>query len=702
MLAHKVQVKSMERHRAIAVEDQRALYEKIPAMLYAVDEGGKLVEVSDQCLQRLGYSRAEVVGRSSWDFLTDASRQRLQPLYQSVLRETGQLRDAECEFVTKTGEIVPLLLSVTAERNQQGEIGRLLAVLTDAQQRTQAQRMLREILEGTAAYTGGDFFRSLVSHVAQAFQVCYAMITECTDHTLTRVRTLACYKYHNFLEQFEYDLAGGPCQGVIEGGVCHYPRLRELFPREDQFSYLGVPIHDSRGNVLGHLVVEDDKPMQPGPYDVEILKLFAARAGAELERKRAEVALREREQQLQALNERLVDTNRSLEAMVAARTHEIEQRRQVAESLRDMVMILNSERPLTEILTYVVAAATRLLGADAGAIYTLQPDQTLTMRARQGWSAVEHTVLAQAVARRHPVVIAQPLTLATPQPPGEEQAPSSPPPTTQTLLAVPLLRPDPDGATGEVYGGIALEYHTPRQFADEEIALAGAFGAQAALAIENARLRQRVEQAAILEERSRLARELHDSVTQQLYSLTLMAEGWRRMVQRGRYDGVDEALAEVGQLGQQALKELRLLIYELHPPDLQEDGLLAALHGRLAAVERRSGVEARLIATDALDLPAPLEATLYRIALEALNNTLKHAGATAVTLGLRVSDGQVILEVTDNGCGFDPSNANTGGLGLSSMRERAERVGGILTLCSAVGQGTTVRVVLPSGVPNDE
>jgi PAS domain S-box-containing protein len=356
----------MKRHRSTAVEAQRALYEKIPAMLYAVDEGGKLVEVSDHCLQRLGYSRAEVVGRLSWAFLTEASRQRLQPLYQSVLRESGHLRDVECEFVTKTGDIVPLLLSVTAERTPQGDVGRLLVVLTDADQRTQAQRMLREILEGTAAHTGGDFFRSLVSHVAQAFQVCYAMITECTDHTLTRVRTLACYKYHTFLEQFEYDIAGGPCQGVIEGGVCHYPRLRELFPREDQFSYLGVPIHDSRGNVLGHLVIEDDKPMQPGPYDVDILKLFAARAGAELERKRAEAALREREQQLQALNERLVDTNRSLEAMVAARTREIEQRRQVAESLRDMVMILNSERPLTEILTYVVTTATRLLGADAG------------------------------------------------------------------------------------------------------------------------------------------------------------------------------------------------------------------------------------------------------------------------------------------------------------------------------------------------
>jgi hypothetical protein len=99
--------------------------------------------------------------------------------------------------------------------------------------------------------TSGDFFRSLVSHVAQAFQVCYAMITECTDHTLTRVRTLACYKYHNFLEQFEYDLDGGPCAGVIAGDVCHYPRQCTPFRLWGAGS-IGVDVHGHPGGRYAH------------------------------------------------------------------------------------------------------------------------------------------------------------------------------------------------------------------------------------------------------------------------------------------------------------------------------------------------------------------------------------------------------------------------------------------------------------------
>src|SRR5262249_22949567 len=157
--------------------------------------------------------------------------------------------------------------------------------------------------------------------------------TECTDRSLTRLRTLACYKYDNFIEQFEYDLAGGPCEGVIQNGMCVYPLLRAIFPKEDQQSYLGVAIYDSQGQVIGHLVVEDDKPWYPGPYDIDILKLFAARAGAELERIHAVAALQERERQLRQLSERLADNNRDLEQLVAERTREIERRRQVAESL---------------------------------------------------------------------------------------------------------------------------------------------------------------------------------------------------------------------------------------------------------------------------------------------------------------------------------------------------------------------------------
>ena len=208
-------------------------------------------------------------------------------------------------------------------------------------------------------------------------------------------------------------------------------------------------------------------------------------------------------------------------------------------------------------------------------------------------------------------------------------------------------------------------------------------------------MRQQVEQAAVMEERGRLARDLHDSVTQSLYSLTLLAEGWQRLARAGKLERIEDSLTELGEIAQQALKEMRLLVYELRPPALEKEGLLGALHQRLGAVEKRAGMEARLIAEEVVELPAPVEEGLYRIAQEALNNTLKHATATSVMVHIRANDEWIELEVADNGQGFDPAAiVDQGGIGLTSMRERAERLGGVLTISSTVGEGTQLSVKL--------
>lgn len=694
-------------------QSEPSLYNAIPVMLYTIDLNDQVVDVNERWLQMLGYTRAEVIGRCSTDFYTAASRQLLQTVYMAQFFKQGQLEDVELQLVKKNGEIIDVLVSATAERNATGEIARALVVTFDISQRKHAEQMLRAISAGTAAVTGGDFFHSLVSHLAIAFQARHAMVTECTDHTMTRVRTLAYAVNHDFVENIEYDLAGTPCAGVIQGAVCYYPeRLEELFPIEVGLeSFLGMPICDSHGNTLGHLAVRDDKRLCADQSDIDVLKIFATRAGVELECRRAERALLDSERQLRQLNERLTDYNRSLEAMVTARTREIEQRRQVAESLRDMVMILNSERPLTEILDYIAATASRLLGTASSAIFTLLADQqTLAIQTARGLPAdytnnlhfpIDRSLLGQALLKRQPVVISNLASaLLTREITLDAHRRALLSAHYQTLLAVPLIRQYAHGAPEEVYGGIGLYYPEQRHFSDEEIELAVAFGAQAALAIENARLRQQAEMGAIIEERARLARELHDSVTQSLYSLTLLAEGWRRMAKAGRLATMEDALAELGQLGQQALKEMRLLVYELHPPMLTQEGLLGALHQRLAMVEKRAGVETHLHVDEQIELPAPVEAGLYRIAQEALNNTLKHAAATVVTIHVHADDVTVTLEVTDNGQGFDQTAFQQGrgsseGLGLTSMYERAAQIGGVLTIHSAPGAGTSVLVQIP-------
>jgi signal transduction histidine kinase len=182
-------------------------------------------------------------------------------------------------------------------------------------------------------------------------------------------------------------------------------------------------------------------------------------------------------------------------------------------------------------------------------------------------------------------------------------------------------------------------------------------------------------------------------VTQSVYSLTLLAEGWQRMAKNGELLDIVGPLAELGDIAQQALKETRLLVYELQPAKLEQEGLVGALHQRLSAVEKRAGMEARLIAEELIHLPAIVEAGLYGIAQEALNNAIKHSGASLIIVRLSAGNGSVSLEICDDGKGFELSQTHDrGGIGLASMRERAEQLGGTLEVLSSVGKGTRVIV----------
>ncbi len=204
-----------------------------------------------------------------------------------------------------------------------------------------------------------------------------------------------------------------------------------------------------------------------------------------------------------------------------------------------------------------------------------------------------------------------------------------------------------------------------------------------------------IEEAVIMEERSRLARELHDSVTQSLYSLVLFAQTSRELAAMGDMDRLESCLVDLIKTARGVFKEMRLLVYDLRPAALGEEGLVGAIQQRLEAVERRSGVKSQMIIEKMGDLPAAVEEGLYRIAQEALNNALKHAAATEVVVRFKVDDEHVEMEVWDNGVGFVPELVyGKGGLGLISMRERAEKLMGSAKIESALGQGTRIKVMV--------
>jgi signal transduction histidine kinase len=231
-------------------------------------------------------------------------------------------------------------------------------------------------------------------------------------------------------------------------------------------------------------------------------------------------------------------------------------------------------------------------------------------------------------------------------------------------------------------------------FDEQDLTVLQSLARQAAIAIENARLYQTARQLAVVEERNRLARDLHDSVTQSIYGVRLFAEAAGRLLTSGDIALAGEHLHEMQRTAQEALQEMRLLIYELRPSVLGESGLAAALQARLEAVEGRAGLETSLKLEGAdRRLPTDVEAVLYRIAQETLNNALRHAQARHIEVTLRQFERTVELEVADDGVGFTPDVAlEQGGLGLRGMEERAASMGASLSIQSHPGAGTRVRV----------
>jgi signal transduction histidine kinase len=224
-----------------------------------------------------------------------------------------------------------------------------------------------------------------------------------------------------------------------------------------------------------------------------------------------------------------------------------------------------------------------------------------------------------------------------------------------------------------------------RQFADS----AGA-------ALVHARFHEQHERIAVLEDRQRLAHELHDSVTQSLYGVTMYSEAAARFLDGNQVAKARDLIRDLQKASLEALREMRLLVFELRPPVLEKKGLAAALQARLAAVESRAGVKAEFVAEGPLSLPGAVEKGLYGIAKESLNNILKHAEATRIRVELRQSDHSASLEITDNGLGFDTAVARQrGGLGLLGLEERAAAINGLLFIDSHPGSGTLIRVEVP-------
>jgi signal transduction histidine kinase len=383
-----------------------------------------------------------------------------------------------------------------------------------------------------------------------------------------------------------------------------------------------------------------------------------------------------------------------MKADLDERSAQIEQKRKELESLYRADDELRRHLHLDEVLQSLVSTASKLLHADKGSLLVWD-DQREKLHARATYGFSPETVAIMSFSRGEG--LAGKVALSG-EPAIVEDAMLDERVTAEVIQAEKIrgLIQIPIRVAGEVYGIFSADYLKPHHFTEEEIRLLSAFAQRAGLAIETARLHEREQQIAVMQERNHLARDLHDSVTQSLYGVSLYAEVALQLLRSGEPEKASKNLKELKAMSLDALAEMRLLIYELRPSVFEAEGLVAAIQARLDAVEGRVGLETNFVIEGDISLSPPVEQGLYRIVQEALNNVLKHAHARAVTVTLQQQKHMVCLEVADDGMGFDPVAAcEAGCMGLHGMKERAQEMGAEFEIISQAGSGAKVIVRRP-------
>jgi ligand-binding sensor domain-containing protein/nitrate/nitrite-specific signal transduction histidine kinase len=393
--------------------------------------------------------------------------------------------------------------------------------------------------------------------------------------------------------------------------------------------------------------------------------------------------------------------SRKLEQQVIERTDEINQRRKELEALYQADENLYRHLNLEQVLQALIETAMQLLDADKGAVLCWDDKkENLVIRAARNFQlqTIANTRIPRGKGKAGRVVQSGETAMV------EDTAQDAS--VTQSLVQAENIRAFiqvPIKVENEVFGVFSADYTSPRSFKEEELRLLLALAQRAGIAIQNARLYEQSHQLAVLEERGRLARDLHDAVTQTLFSASLVAEALPNTWEKNPQEGLG-LLQELRSLSRGALAEMRTLLLELRPAALLETSLPNLLRQLGEASSGREGIPVAVQIEGEAELhqaaiPSDVHIALYRIAQEALNNVIKHARAHRVTVRLGYSPEsqaepvRVLLSICDDGRGFDPVQLPHNRLGLGIMQERVQAIGGTLTIESQPGHGTQVTVL---------
>jgi len=391
--------------------------------------------------------------------------------------------------------------------------------------------------------------------------------------------------------------------------------------------------------------------------------------------------------QFNLMSAKLDDSYSTLEKKVADRTRELA-------ILNSIISVAGHSLNIQEILEDALNKTVEQMGFDAGAAFRVDSDPMSTVLTTQrGFEPATAIDLANCCAMaRHgiPAGHAEEVTaLALEDLQDEGLKKQFSHFRCKLLVCIPL------STKGRELGFFILGKHAAGQLSSEELSLLSSIGKQVGVAIENARLYEQAERAAIAAERNRLARELHDAVTQTLFSANLIADVIPRIWKRNPEEGLQN-LEELRQLTRGALAEMRTLLLEMRPDYLERSEIKPLLTQLADAFVGRVRVPVSLVLEGDCELNHEVKLVFYRIAQEALNNIAKHSGARHVELHLDCQPGLVTQSIRDDGLGFDPGSIAPDHMGIAIMRERASSIGARLKIESQVGQGTAVELGWPT------
>jgi len=749
----------------------REALEKNYAFLHAVLEGtndafsvknlqGSHLIINSAGARLLGKTSTEVIGLNDFDLLLPEDAMAQQQKDREILK-SNQSETFE-EELTVSGIPRTYLTTKSPFQDSTGNVIGIFSNSRDITDRKKAEQALQSIVEGTGSLTTADFFHTLTRALAQCLDVKYAFISEWTDGQQESVHTLSFWNDSQIADNFTYVLDGTPCQEVMEGQVCFYPsEVQDYFPKDQDLgnlgveSYLGIPLYNSTGITIGHLVAMDTKPLPTDTDSIPVLKFFSSRAAAELERKRAEDALKRSEERLRQVinlvphfifakdkmgrfilaNQAVADVygttvekligktdrtfarspeevehfrHKDLEVFNTGKPQSFEERitddqGQVRHFHTTKIPFVFADSILPAVLGIAIDITDRTQGEEAlrltQQVFDILPDHVSVVgpdyRYRRVNSVYErvHGMPAKQLIGKH----------------------------ISTLLGRKVFLQDIKPHFDRCLAGEIVSFDGWFHFNDGEkrfmaITYSPLWSKDKQNGVEavvvNAREiteRKKIEEALqesegrlrdLLDERTRISQDLHDHVLQSIYAVGLIIASIRHPLETKNFPEVYGFLEQAIQQVNTSIVEIRGFIEGLPQADLDIGDFKTKLRQLVQSMTIPDGPTFTIrVGQKAVDLLSNHDTGhLLSIARESMSNCLRHAKATKGSITLTQKKGILQFEFQDNGVGFHHQEGTHSGHGLVNMNTRAKQLQGTLTIHSTPNKGTRVTIHKPINI----